>query len=138
MARTVREAGIEPILSAPTAVRQDWSSERGRELPPEVLAEGDLEALLDAILALPALRVTASGEGVTVERDALEPEGSTGLPHHRANFVLDLDTTFPAEARRQPACDGLRTSSSICFRSSVLPVPVRAASTGLRAVPSID
>ncbi len=59
VARTVREAGIEPILSAPTAVRQDWSSERGRELPPEVLAGGDLEALLDAILALPAVRGTA-------------------------------------------------------------------------------
>ena len=50
----LREAGVEPILSAPTAVRQDWSSERGRELPPEVLAEDDLETLLDAILALPA------------------------------------------------------------------------------------
>src|SRR4051812_42947519 len=34
VARTVREAGIEPILSAPTAVRQDWSAERGRELRP--------------------------------------------------------------------------------------------------------
>jgi 3-hydroxyisobutyrate dehydrogenase len=56
VARTVREAGIEPILSAPTAVRQDWSSERGRELPPEVLAEGGLEALLDAILVLPVVR----------------------------------------------------------------------------------
>jgi hypothetical protein len=59
VARTVREAGIEPILSAPTAVRQDWSSERGRELPPEILADGDLEALLDAILALPAVHGTA-------------------------------------------------------------------------------
>jgi 3-hydroxyisobutyrate dehydrogenase len=54
VARTVREAGIEPILSAPTAVRQDWSAGRGRALPPEVLAKGDLEALLDAILALPS------------------------------------------------------------------------------------
>lgn len=64
VARTVREAGIEPILSAPTAVRQDWSAERGRELPPDVLAGGGLEALLDAILALPALRAAAaSGEG---------------------------------------------------------------------------
>ncbi len=59
VARTVREAGIEPILSAQTAVRQDWSSERGRELPPDVLAEGDLEALLVAILALPAVHGTA-------------------------------------------------------------------------------
>lgn len=58
-ARTVCEAGIEPILSAPTALRQDWSSERGRELPPEILAEGDLETLLDAILVLPAAPGTA-------------------------------------------------------------------------------
>ncbi|HYI84630.1 MAG TPA: DUF1932 domain-containing protein [Acetobacteraceae bacterium] len=63
VARTVREAGIEPILSAPTSVRQDWSAERGRELPPEVLTEGDLETLLDAILALPALHATASVDG---------------------------------------------------------------------------
>ena len=63
VARTVREAGIEPILSAPTSVRQDWSAERGRELPPEVLTEGDLETLLDAILALPTLRATASDDG---------------------------------------------------------------------------
>jgi 3-hydroxyisobutyrate dehydrogenase-like beta-hydroxyacid dehydrogenase len=62
VARTVREAGIEPVLSAPTAVRQDWSSERGRELPPEVLADGDLEAVLDAILALPALNAAGSGK----------------------------------------------------------------------------
>jgi hypothetical protein len=61
VARTVREAGIEPILSAPTAIRQDWAAERGRELPPGVLTGGDLEALLDALLALPALGA-ASGE----------------------------------------------------------------------------
>jgi 3-hydroxyisobutyrate dehydrogenase len=63
VARTVREADIEPILSAPTAIRLDWAAERGRELPPDILTGGDLEALLDAILALPALRATASGEG---------------------------------------------------------------------------
>jgi len=63
VARTVREAGIEPILSAPTAIRQDWAAERGRELPPGILTGGDLEALLDAILALPTLRAVASDEG---------------------------------------------------------------------------
>lgn len=62
VARTVREAGIEPILSAPTAIRQDWAAERGRELPPDILAGGDLQALLDAFLALPALHRTALGE----------------------------------------------------------------------------
>ncbi len=60
VARTVRDAGIEPILSAPTAIRQDWAAERGRELPPETLARGDLEALLDALLALPLLGATTS------------------------------------------------------------------------------
>lgn len=61
VARTVGEAGIEPILSAPTAVRQDWAADRGRELPPEILSGGDLDALLDAILALPALRAEPGG-----------------------------------------------------------------------------
>lgn len=60
VARTVRDAGIEPILSTPTAIRQDWAAERGRELPPETLAKGDLEALLDALLALPMLGATTS------------------------------------------------------------------------------
>ena len=62
VARTVREAGIEPILSAPTAVRQDWSSQRGRELPREILDEGGLDALLDAILVLPAVRGAADAD----------------------------------------------------------------------------
>ena len=62
VARTVREAGVEPTLGAPTALRQDWAAERGRELPPHILAGGDLETLPDAMLALPAPRATASGE----------------------------------------------------------------------------
>jgi 3-hydroxyisobutyrate dehydrogenase len=58
-ALTVREAGIEPMLSAATALRQDWAAARGRELSAGTLAQGELETLLDAILALPSLGGTA-------------------------------------------------------------------------------
>lgn len=51
VARTVSEAGIEPLLAAPTADRQDWAADRGRELGPKMLAEASLDELLDAMLA---------------------------------------------------------------------------------------
>ncbi len=51
VARTVREAGIEPLLAAPTADRQDWAADRGVELGPKMLADATLDELLDAILA---------------------------------------------------------------------------------------
>jgi 3-hydroxyisobutyrate dehydrogenase-like beta-hydroxyacid dehydrogenase len=51
VARTVQEAGVEPLLSAPIAERQDWAAARGREMGPAALATTDLEALLDAVAA---------------------------------------------------------------------------------------
>ena len=51
VARTVAEAGIEPLLAAPTAVRQDWAADRGCALPPAVLKDAPLGELLDAIRA---------------------------------------------------------------------------------------
>lgn len=51
VARTVAEAGLEPMQSPATAQRQDWAADRGAELPPEVLATKDLTTLLDAVLA---------------------------------------------------------------------------------------
>ena len=51
VALTVAEAGIEPLLAAPTAVRQDWAADRGRELGPAMLKDGNLTDLLDGILA---------------------------------------------------------------------------------------
>jgi 3-hydroxyisobutyrate dehydrogenase-like beta-hydroxyacid dehydrogenase len=52
VARTVAEAGIEPLLAAPTAVRQDWAADQGSDLPRELLRDGaPLAPLLDAILA---------------------------------------------------------------------------------------
>jgi 3-hydroxyisobutyrate dehydrogenase len=51
VARTVDEAGFTPLQSAATAERQDWAADRGLELPQELLKDGSLDALLDAILA---------------------------------------------------------------------------------------
>lgn len=51
VARTVAEAGIAPLLSAPIAERQDWCAAMGRSMPREALLEGELETLLDALRA---------------------------------------------------------------------------------------
>ena len=51
VARTVREAGVEPMLSRAVAERQDWAWQRGRELGPESLAAPGLDVLLDALSA---------------------------------------------------------------------------------------
>lgn len=49
VARTVEEAGVAPLLSAPIAERQDWAAARGREMGPALLATTDLDALLDGL-----------------------------------------------------------------------------------------
>ncbi len=59
VAKTVQEAGIEPMLAASTATRQDWAFARGRELQADALASQDLDTLLDALLAV--ARQPASG-----------------------------------------------------------------------------
>ena len=51
VARTVEEAGVEPLLSRSIAERQDWAAARGREMGPALLATTDLDALLDGIAA---------------------------------------------------------------------------------------
>jgi hypothetical protein len=52
VARTVQEAGIEPMLAASTVRRQDWAFARGQEIREDALASNDLDTLLDALLAL--------------------------------------------------------------------------------------
>ena len=47
VARTVEEAGIEPLLSRSIAERQDWAWARGQEMGAASLATSDLDALLD-------------------------------------------------------------------------------------------
>lgn len=49
VARTVEEAGVAPLLSAPIAVRQDWASGEGAHLPKDLLKSPELERLLDAL-----------------------------------------------------------------------------------------
>jgi 3-hydroxyisobutyrate dehydrogenase-like beta-hydroxyacid dehydrogenase len=51
VARTVQEAGVEPLLSRSIAVRQDWAYEQGRRLSPEQLGAKDLGVLLDELMA---------------------------------------------------------------------------------------
>jgi hypothetical protein len=52
VARTVQEAGVEPLLSQAIAARQDWAYEQGRRLSPEQLAAPDLGLLLDELSEL--------------------------------------------------------------------------------------
>src|SRR3954471_9077966 len=51
VARTVQEAGVEPMLSRSIAARQDWAYEQGRRLSPDQLAAPDLGVLLDELSA---------------------------------------------------------------------------------------
>ena len=44
--RTVRDAGLNPWMSAACAERQDWAADHGHVLP-----QDSLEPLLDALLA---------------------------------------------------------------------------------------
>ena len=47
VARTVEEAGVEPLLSRSIAERQDWAWARGQEMGAAALATTDLNTLLD-------------------------------------------------------------------------------------------
>jgi len=49
VAKTVAEAGVAPMLSAPTAERQDWAAKKGAALARELLKTPELTALLDAL-----------------------------------------------------------------------------------------
>jgi 3-hydroxyisobutyrate dehydrogenase-like beta-hydroxyacid dehydrogenase len=49
VARTVEQAGVEPLLSEAIAERQDWAAAQGRRLSPDELAAPDLSSLLDAL-----------------------------------------------------------------------------------------
>jgi 3-hydroxyisobutyrate dehydrogenase-like beta-hydroxyacid dehydrogenase len=52
VAKTVQEAGIEPMLASSTVRRQDWAFARGQELRGDALASNDLDTLLDTLLAI--------------------------------------------------------------------------------------
>jgi hypothetical protein len=52
VARTVQEAGIEPMLASSTVRRQDWAYACGQELRGDALASDNLDTLLDALLAV--------------------------------------------------------------------------------------
>lgn len=50
VARTVSEIGVEPLLAAPTAQRQDWAFDQAGRLPAGMVADCDLPTLLDGLL----------------------------------------------------------------------------------------
>src|SRR3954447_13811166 len=52
VAKSVQEAGIEPMLASSTVRRQDWAFARGQELRGDALASNDLDTLLGALLAV--------------------------------------------------------------------------------------
>jgi 3-hydroxyisobutyrate dehydrogenase-like beta-hydroxyacid dehydrogenase len=59
VARTVQEAGVDPLLSAPIAERQDWAAARGRAMTQAQLATTDLETLLAGVEAATPRRAAA-------------------------------------------------------------------------------
>ncbi len=59
VARTVADAGVEPLLSRAIAERQDWAGAQGRQMPREALAATDLDALLDGLTAAMQPRAAA-------------------------------------------------------------------------------
>ena len=49
VARTVSEAGVEPLMSGAIAERQDWAHARARDLPAGAVDGDDLDEMLDAV-----------------------------------------------------------------------------------------
>ncbi len=49
VARTVREAGVEPLLASATAERQDWAWKQGKAMGKEALGATELIVLLDSL-----------------------------------------------------------------------------------------
>jgi 3-hydroxyisobutyrate dehydrogenase-like beta-hydroxyacid dehydrogenase len=52
VARTVKEAGVDPWMSSAAVERQEWAYAMAQELPPGAVDEPDLGRFLDAIRAL--------------------------------------------------------------------------------------
>ncbi len=61
-ARTVDEAGLEPLSACATAARQGWAAEIAARTPADALSAPDLATLLDGLLA--ALPPKTASEGV--------------------------------------------------------------------------
>ena len=51
VARTVSEAGVEPMLSRAITERQDWAWRHGREMARDALSSTDLDTMLDGLAA---------------------------------------------------------------------------------------
>lgn len=82
VAKTVAEAGLEPLMSAPTAVRQDRSYVLGRD--PALRARESLSALLDAMLAAGQDHGRVSRSDEALSGSAAE---DTPAPHRRSDLV---------------------------------------------------
>ncbi len=52
VAKTVRDAGVEPLMAAPTAVRDDWAADKGKQMSAAALKPPDLERILDELARL--------------------------------------------------------------------------------------
>jgi len=53
-ARTVREAGVDAVMTPAIAEREDWAAAQKALLPAAILEKGDLAALIDALIAVEA------------------------------------------------------------------------------------
>lgn len=49
VAKTVHDAGVDPMLSAPTALRQDWAAAHGKQMSQAALKPPNLKKILDEL-----------------------------------------------------------------------------------------
>jgi 3-hydroxyisobutyrate dehydrogenase len=54
-ARTVREAGVDAVMTPAIAEREDWAAAQHDQIPAGVLDKGDLAALIDALIVVEAV-----------------------------------------------------------------------------------
>jgi hypothetical protein len=50
--RTVREAGVNAVMTPAIAEREDWAGEQKAQVSAAILDKGDLAELIDALIAV--------------------------------------------------------------------------------------
>ena len=74
VARTVEDAGIEPLLSLSIAARQDWAWKQGQQMGKAAVSHPELEGLLDVILTTTQSQKLTPEGGLNAQDAASRPE----------------------------------------------------------------